>query len=278
MVDVDAAVAELAGAVRARAEAGDRRGEAMACAQMFSVYAFRLGNLTAARGWLARAERLLEDEEPCVEQGWVAIAPLGCLVDDPADLLSRAELALDRARRFGDVDLETKALADAGLANVQAGRIAAGMAMLDEAMALACASAADPDSRGKSVCSFFTACYFTADFDRAASWATVFRQQGVIGSDPATTAFLNGHCDTVQAKLLVELGQWTEAEALLVRAMADFESASGGLPSWHPAIGLADLRIRQGRLAEAEQLLLGRDAALEALLPAARLHLARGEL
>ena len=55
----------------------------------------------------------------------------------PSVLVERAELALDRARRFGDVDLEVKALADGGLAHVQAGRVAEGMAMLDEAMALA---------------------------------------------------------------------------------------------------------------------------------------------
>ena len=119
---------------------------------------------------------------------------MGCDVDDPAELLARAELALDRARRFGDVNLETKALADAGLARVQAGRLAEGMALLDEAMALACGPADDVDTVGKSVCSFFTACYFAADFDRAGSWAGVLRRHGLIGTAPdrrsssATTA------------------------------------------------------------------------------------------
>ncbi|HEV2766215.1 MAG TPA: hypothetical protein VGV63_00735, partial [Acidimicrobiales bacterium] len=37
------------------------------------------------------------------------------------------------------------------------------------------------------------------------------------------------------------------------------------------------LRIRQGRLADAEMLLLGKEGHLQALLPAARLHLARGD-
>jgi hypothetical protein len=40
---------------------------------------------------------------------------------------------------------------------------------------------------------------------------------------------------------------------------------------------LADLRVRQGRLQEAEALLLGKDLAIQALLPAARLHLALGD-
>lgn len=206
----------------------------------------------------------------------MAVAALGCDVDDPAVLLASAELALDRARRFGDVNLETKALADAGLAHVQAGRMAEGMALLDEAMALAYGPADDVDVTGKSVCSFFTACYYAADFDRAGSWAQVLRRHGLIGKAPGVQVFLANHCDAVQATLLCELGRWGEAEALLTRAIEDFED-SMGMPSWHLAIALAELRIRQGRLADAELLLLGKEGHLQALLPAARLHLARGD-
>ena len=108
-----------------------------------------MGNVIAGRAWFARARRLVEDEDPCVEQGWVAVAAMGCDVDDPAALLAAAELALDVARRFGDVNLETKALADAGLAHVQAGRLSEGMALLDEAMALACGPADDTGDRGQ---------------------------------------------------------------------------------------------------------------------------------
>jgi hypothetical protein len=275
--DVDAVVAHLSAAVRGFTAAGEKCRAAMACVQLGEAMANAMGNLTAARAWFARARRLVEDEPPCLEQGWVAVAAMGCDVDDPAELLSLAELALDRARRFGDVNLETKALADAGLAHVQAGRIAHGMALLDEAMALACGPADDTETAGKSVCSFFTACYHTADFERAASWGELLRRHGLIGSEWGARVFLSSHCDAVQAALLVELGRWGDAERVLTRAKADFERVMG-MPSWHPDIALADLRIRQGRLAEAEALLLGKDQAIQALLPAARLHLARGDV
>src|SRR4051794_1871838 len=248
----------------------------MTCVQLGETLANGLGNLTASRAWFTRARRLLADEPPCVEQGWVAVAAMGCEVDDPAVLQADAELALARARQFGDVNLETKALADGGLAHVQAGRVSEGMALLDEAMALACGPADDTTSAMKSVCSFFTACYHTADFGRAEDWSDLFRRRGLIGREGPGQLFLTTHCDSVQAALLVELGRWGEAEALLVRAQADFEQALR-MPAWHPAIGLADLRIRQGRLAEAEALLLGKDQAMQALLPAARLHLARDD-
>ncbi|MCA1842462.1 MAG: hypothetical protein LC792_04595, partial [Actinobacteria bacterium] len=273
---VEATAARLSAAIREFTATGDRCRAALACAQLGDVFAQAMGNQTAARAWFLRATRLLEDEPPCVEQGWVAVAALGCDVDDPAELHACAALALERAREFGDVNLETKALADLGLAYVQAGRLAEGMAMLDEAMALACGPADDAATTGKSVCSFFTACYYAADFDRASTWAESLRRQGLIGTASVVPVFLSGHCDSVHATALCELGRWGEAEALLRRSIEEFERYMQ-LPSWHPAIALAELRIRQGRLAEAEMLLLGKDGHLQALLPAARLHLERGD-
>src|SRR5690606_4511478 len=64
---------------------------------------------------------------------------------------------------------------------------------------------------------------------------------------------------------------------LLEQAIVAFESVLG-IPSWHPAIALADLRVRQGRLTDAEALLVGKDQSMQALLPAARLYLASGDL
>jgi tetratricopeptide (TPR) repeat protein len=275
-LDLEGAVAHLSAAIRCFTAADDRRRAAMACVRLGETLAVGLGNLTASRAWFARARRLVEDQPACLEQGWVAVAAMGCDVDDPDELLTAAELALDRARRFGDVNLETKALADAGLAHVQAGRVARGMALLDEAMALACGPANDTYTAGKSVCSFFTACYHATDFEKAASWAKLLRQHGLIGLATRGTVFLSSHCDSVQATMLVELGRWTDAEAVLVQARVAFEAALHG-PSWHPDIALADLRIRQGRLPEAETLLLGKEQFMQALLPAARLHLARGD-
>lgn len=274
-MDLDRVIAHLSTAIRRFTAAERPRDAAMACARMGQVLANFFGNLTASRAWFARAERLVADLPPCLEQGWVAVAAMGCDVEDPGALLRRAQLALERARHFGDLNLETKALADGGLAHVQSGRIEQGMAMLDEAMALACGPADDADVAARSVCSFFTACYFAMDFERALSWADLLRQHGLVGSTPGAPMFLSNHCDSVQATLLMELGRWSEAEALLVRAIADFEAAMG--PSWHAAIALADLRTRQGRYADAEVLLLGKEQAPQAMLPAARLQLERGD-
>jgi tetratricopeptide (TPR) repeat protein len=276
-LDVDAHVAHLSAAVRGFTDAGDVKRAALACARLGDAMSTMLGNRPAARAWFARATRLLADEPPCVEQGWVAVAGMGCEVDDPAELLAAAELALDRARRFGDVELETKALADGGLALVQSGRIAEGMAWLDEAMALACGPVPIGLPVAASVCSFFTACYHAADFERADSWAELLRRHGLIGRAAGAPAYLSSHCDAVHATLLVELGRWGDAELVLEQACADFRAVMSPLQPWHPEIALADLRMRQARFTEAEELLLGKDQFVQALLPAARLHLERGD-
>ena len=274
--DGEAAAGHLSVAIRELTAAGDNRRAAMACARLGGLFSDFMGNNTAACAWFVRARRLIENEPPCVEQGWVAVASLGCDVGDPDVLLANASFALDRARRFGDVNLETKALADAGLAHVQAGRVDEGMALLDESMALACGAADHDEVAGKSVCSFLTACYFACDFDRAATWADVLRRRGLLGNEAGVPIFVGNHCDAVQATLLCELGLWGEADRVLTTAVESFER-SMGVPSWHPAIALAELRIRQGRLTDAEQLLLGKEGRFQALLPAARLHLARGD-
>ena len=274
--DVDAVVAHLSAAVRAFTADESPHLAAMACVRLGDALSNLQGNLTAGRAWFARAERLVEPLEPCIEQGWVAVAGMGCDAGDPAELLARAELALDRARRFGDLNLETKALADAGLAHVQAGRVDQGFAMLDEAMALACGPVDDGDTAAKSACSMFTACYYTASYERAGTWATSLRRNGLIGPAPGGPVFLSDHCASVEAAALLELGRWTEAEQLLLAAGAQFERATGE-PGYHSSLVLADLRILQGRLADAEVLLAGRGQVYEGLIPSARLALAGGD-
>ena len=275
--DTDGAVVHLAAASRSYVAAGDNRRAAMVCAQIGELFGDVMGNRSAAQPWFRRALRLVENEPPCVEQGWVALAGLACDVPDPGVLAGRAELALDRARRFGDVNLEIKALADGGLAKVQVGQVAEGMALLEEAMALACGGGAeDAVAVAKSVCSFFTACYVTADFERVETWSPLLRQRGILGTAPGPQSYASSHCSSLQGTLLCHLGRWGEAEHVLVQAFAAIEEVMPGA-GWHPRISLAELRILQGRLAEAEALLLESDDHLQAVVPMARLYLARGD-
>jgi len=97
--DIDGLVAHLSGAIRAFTAAGEKTWAAMACVRLGDVMATAMGNQTAGRAWFARARRPVEDQPPCVEQGWVAVAAMGCDVDDPAELLSAVTCSARRGRR-----------------------------------------------------------------------------------------------------------------------------------------------------------------------------------
>src|SRR5437868_5335691 len=80
-----------------------------------------------------------------------------------------------------------------GLALGQAGRHDEGMAMLDEGMALICGSAEQSEPHQAAVCSFFTACYYTADLERFEAWSPLLRQRGLVGDLPGGQAILSSH-------------------------------------------------------------------------------------
>ena len=93
--DVEGFITHMSAAIRGFTAADDKCAAAMACVRLGQVFAQMLGNTVAGRAWFARARRLIADEPPCIEQGWVAVAAMGCDVDDPDELLAAADLALD---------------------------------------------------------------------------------------------------------------------------------------------------------------------------------------
>jgi len=270
----DEAREQLETAFREFTDAAATRRAALAASHIGSLYLSWIGNRVAGRAWLARAWRMIEQEEPCLERGWIATWDVGCQYEDPDDLGRRAEIALETARSFGDPSLEVKALADGGLAMVEAGEIKSGMDRLDEAMTLVTSGHADPFTGGQATCSFFVACWCTGDLARLEAWCEPLRQRGLIGEQGIP--ILTTHCDAVYGTLLCDVGRFGEAESVLTRLEQSPEHGPAAIRlrrSW----ALAELRIRQGRLTEAEQLLLGFDDEIEGLIPMARLHLARGD-
>jgi len=92
-------------------------------------------NMSAAGGWMARAESALEGVEECAAHGWLQLdrAPFTEEIRQREQL---AASALAIARRFGDIDLEYDALALLGEAFVAEGRVEEGMKLLEEARRL----------------------------------------------------------------------------------------------------------------------------------------------
>ncbi len=228
------------------------------------------GRPSAARGWLARAERGLEDRQ-CEGRGWVAVerAREGQSIDECA---AHARRALEIAREHGAGDLEVFALSLLGQAEVRAGRVVEGMGLLEEAMAAASAGRVrNVHTLAEAYCNLIAACTGAGEWDRAAEWCELVdefaREHG--------TMPLFGACRTMHADVLVARGRWPEAERAL-------ESALETHARYVPAMGvaalstMAELRIRQGRPAEAELLLAGREENPSSLRALARLRIADG--
>jgi ATP/maltotriose-dependent transcriptional regulator MalT len=236
------------------------------------TYGSDFGNQAAFNGWMARAERLLQGVAPGPMQGWLTLMRAYGASELP---LSRelAERALAMARDLGDPDLELCALGHLGEVLVTTGQVAEGLALIDEAMA---GTFGGEGTRLDAVvftsCSMLSACELAADLQRATQWCQVadafIRKYGC--------PFLHARCRTAYGGILVATGHWADAERELTAAIRISRSS---YPPIHAAAvaRLADLRLRQGRLEEAEGLLSGIDDGLTTSLPVAGVHLSRGD-
>ncbi len=263
--------------LRAKAFAGyQRRGDRERAGFIAGYLAaeYRIaGNASVAQGWLGRARRLLDGLDDCAALGWLEIE-LSKRAAEPVAEEHHGEHALELARRIGDSDLEAAALSHVGLARVSQGRVEEGMAVLDEAIAVAVAGEAeDPLAIGEACCITLVACEQLADVRRARDFGRTLsdftRRRNYLP--------LASWCRAIYAHFLMASGRWADAEREYEAALDEFR----GLTETDPLsglAGLAQLRIRQGRPEEAAQLLAGsedRPGAVEAMVS---LHLARGEV
>jgi ATP/maltotriose-dependent transcriptional regulator MalT len=252
---------------------GDAAGAGTVGVGLYLTYRVSLGNTAAARGWLSRLARLVDEAglEPLA--GWVALLRAHDSTDaGVSEALARQ--ARELATRFGDVDLELCAISQLGAAMVAQGRRDEGTALMDEAMA---ASLAGESTRPHTVvyasCTLIGACAETADTAHALQWiraADAFEQR--YGS-----AHLYTTCRTYLGAMLVAAGDWTEAEREL-RAALEVGAAAEPAVYAEAAARLAELRLAQGRLDEAGRLLEGFEDFDTSAVALAGLAWARGDI
>jgi DNA-binding CsgD family transcriptional regulator len=256
--------------------ADDVEGAVRSATWLCITYKSNFGNFAAANGWIERADRLLAalDIGPLHAWAWVARSYRMVDLDAAAALTERA---LDVARACADVDLELVALSQLGRIRVAMGDTTAGFAMIDEAMAAALGGERSSlDTVVYTCCDMLNACEVATDLERAAQWCQVadrfIEQYGC--------PFLYAECRTLYGGVLAASGRWADADRELAAAL---HITAGTCPALHgkALTRLAALRIRQGRLEEAHQLLLGLDELTatdsDAAMTRAALMLARGD-
>jgi LuxR family maltose regulon positive regulatory protein len=256
-------------------ERGDKRSAARIAAWLSADYLLFRGEPAVANGWLQRAHSLLDGLEPGVDHGWLAIHEAYAAIaldEDTVKARRLAARAVELGREFEVPELEMLGLALEGRALVSEGEIEEGMRRLDEGTTVALAGEARLLYCVAWACCFLiAACDRVRDYERAAQWCT--RLGEFCGQHDI---FLLNICSAHYASVLSWQGRWDEAESQLNAAVEGLQA------SRPPMVGdalarLGELRRRQGRLADAEELFARSEAHALSLLGCAALALDRGQ-
>lgn len=271
--DTEGAIAHIERAYAAHREAAEL-GPAVANALWLSrEFAAAYGNAAVSAGWYARAERLLRDAGDVPEQGWLSLTRAE-RSDRPAEMVEHALEAVETARRFDDRDLEAAALVRLGYAEVATGDVVSGMAKVDEALTASTGGeVASLEVIGDVICVGIGACELAADWQRIEQWGQAV--EGWVTSHDHVAVL--GFCYACCAEMFVASGNWEMADGMLAEGLQAMQAANLRARCVHPAAKLAELRITQGRIEEAEQLLAGFEELPESTHALALLYLARGE-
>ncbi len=276
LLDVDTLFDARLQAYRSYRAAGDRGGAARAAMWIGSDHDDFHGDLGAANGWLRRARRLLDGTAPSPEHAWLAVLEASLVLGGSGDAVEARRLgsvATQIGRALDDPQLELIGLATEGRALVAQGEVDDGVALLDEAAAVAQAEqVAYSIALAWSFCYLIGACELLYDYERAVQWCRraeeIAERQGL--------PFEWGLCRTRYAGVLVMRGDWAAAEDELDEA-ADVLRRTR--PHWIGAatLRLGELRRRQGRLAEARELFAQVEQEADALVGLGRIALDDGD-
>jgi DNA-binding CsgD family transcriptional regulator len=259
-------------AYRAYRDEGDAVG-AYRAARMIAMYHGGVeGEWAQFHGWLHRASTLLETIGGERERAWRDLirGQYGDGHDDEKETQFRNGLAI--GRRHGDADLEFQALAFLGALLVRTDRVGEGMPMLDEALVAVCAGeVGDAAIADEIVCLLLESCERAHDVSRADQWMRAAEAVAERFNRRTMAALCRAHYGAI----LTAAGRWPEAEDALLASTRGFSESTPGLTAV-ATTRLALLRVRQGRLDDAEALLAGLDENPEAAVPLSAVHLARG--
>jgi class 3 adenylate cyclase len=239
-------------AARERAHAlyqggGRPRDAARLAIHVANDYFAKRAHATGA-GWFNRAQRLLEAEGDCAEQGWLFFMQgmSAIQMGDYESAIAAAQGMMDVGTRFSNLDLQAFALMMEGSARVEKGDVDAGLALLDEATVAAVSGEIGPYASGIIYCVSIGATAKLADYERAGEWTEASRRW----CERQSISGFPGVCRVHRAEIMRLRGSWAEAESEARRAtteLANFnlEYAAEGFYE------IGEIRLRMGDLEEA---------------------------
>jgi len=241
-------------------DAGAPRRAAVIGIQVAQDYFSKLAHSMGA-GWFNRAERLLQQEGDCAEQGWLSMMhAMDALAMDKSDLaLEAATRTLDIGTRYGNPDLQAMGLLLEGKAHLQSGRVQEGLALLDEATVASVSGDVGPFMTGIIYCMAISATASLADYDRAGQWTEASKRW----CERQSIAGFPGVCRVHRAEIMRLRGSWAEAEQEARRALHELQSFNLEFAAFG-FYEVGEIRLRMGDLEEAKDAFrqaheLGRD-------------------
>jgi ATP/maltotriose-dependent transcriptional regulator MalT len=229
----------------------DKR-RAARCAFWIGIHFALRGQMGQGMGWLGRAQRLLEGEGECVEQGYL-LMPVAFQRQVAGDLEGAAETAgeaAEIAERFGDKDLFSLAVHSQGELLVKAGRVSEGFRLLDEAMVGVMGGELSPVVTGIVYCSVILACEDVYELRRAREWTAALSRW--CEQQPDLVAF-TGRCLVHRAQLLQLQGAWSDALEETNRADRRFEQSMNRMAAARACYLRGEVHRLRGELAGADE-------------------------
>jgi len=249
---LDVAIEALERAHASWVRAGDPVAAARAAVRVAMHLLLDTALMAPVRGWLARAERLLEGREGTPAHAWLAVvrAYERMLTGDLDGARQWSERAVAVGSRCDAAACAVGRVASARL-RILDGDVAEGLALLDEVGVAAVSGNLDPLSTGLVYCELVCALQGLGQYDVAEEWTEAMErwcQTNAIGS-------LHGRCRVHRAEILRLRGACDEAEQEALAACEELRPYLRREMGW-PLSELGRIRLRKGDLDGAEEALL----------------------
>jgi tetratricopeptide (TPR) repeat protein len=233
-------------------QAGDPVAAAGAAVRLAMHLLLDTALMAPVRGWLARAERLLEAQEETPVHAWLAVVRTyeRMLAGDVPGARQWSERAIDVGSRRDAAACAIGRVAAARL-RILDGEVEEGLALLDEAGVAAVSGVLDPLSTGLVYCELVCALQGLALYDVAEEWTQAMErwcQTNAIGS-------IHGRCRVHRAEILRLRGACDEAEHEALAACAELNPYLRREMGW-PLSELGRIRLRKKDIDGAEEALL----------------------
>jgi DNA-binding CsgD family transcriptional regulator len=232
-------------------EAGDI-SRAARSAFWIGMQLFMRGEVGRGGGWLARADRLLRDDEDCAERGYLLLPEMFRKAGsgDLEGAVATAAAAADVGTRFGDTDLVALATHTQGGFLVSLGHTAEGLQLLDEAMLAVSSGQVSPIPTGIIYCRAIVSCHAAFEPRRAREWTEALDAWCQL--QPDLLAF-TGDCQVHRAESMELQGDWDDALQALEHASERAMRTGNPRIAAHAAYRRGEILRRRGALERAEE-------------------------